>query len=84
MFTKVVFSQVLTPPEFKPNPDTLLMVAMIKYIMRLNLKQISIHKEKDIVWSRTIWREIDLRQKINHHFYFPGENRGNLNVEKMS
>ena len=27
--------------------------------------------EKDIVWSRTIWREIDLRQKINHHFYFP-------------
>ena len=27
--------------------------------------------EKDIVWSRTIWREIDLRQKMNHHFYFP-------------
>jgi gliding motility associated protien GldN len=41
--------------------------------------------EKDIVWSRTIWREIDLRQKINHHFYYPAiENRENLNPEKMS
>jgi len=42
-------------------------------------------KEKDIVWSRTVWREIDLRQKINHHFYFPAiEIRENLNPEKMS
>jgi gliding motility associated protien GldN len=42
-------------------------------------------KEKDIVWSRTIWREIDLKQKINHHFYFPAiENKANLNPEKMS
>ena len=41
--------------------------------------------EKDIVWSRTIWREIDLKQKINHHFYFPAiEIRDNLNPEKMS
>ncbi|MAR39518.1 MAG: hypothetical protein CMD22_02335 [Flavobacteriales bacterium] len=41
--------------------------------------------EKDIVWSRTIWREIDLRQKINHHFYFPAiTDRSHLNVEKMS
>ena len=41
--------------------------------------------EKDIVWSRTIWREIDLRQKINHHFYYPAiEIRSNLNTDKMS
>lgn len=41
--------------------------------------------EKDIVWSRTIWREIDLRQKINHHFYFPAiEKPRNLDPEKMS
>ena len=42
-------------------------------------------KEKDIVWSRTVWREIDLRQKINHHFYFPAiTDRSHLNLEKMS
>ena len=27
--------------------------------------------EKDIVWSRTIWRVIDMKEKMNHHFYFP-------------
>ena len=42
-------------------------------------------KEKDIVWSRTIWREIDLRQKINHHFYYPAiKDRKFLDPEKMS
>jgi gliding motility associated protien GldN len=41
--------------------------------------------EKDIVWSRTIWREIDLRQKMNHHFYFPAiKDRQFLDSEKMS
>jgi len=32
-------------------------------------------READIMWSRKIWREIDLRQKINHPFYYP-ENDG--------
>jgi len=41
--------------------------------------------EKDIVWSTTIWREIDLRQKINHHFYYPSiSERDHLNPEQMS
>jgi gliding motility associated protien GldN len=30
-------------------------------------------RESDIMWSRKIWREIDLRQKINHPFYYPQE-----------
>ena len=84
---KVVFSQVLTPPEFKPNPDTIIDGAYDKIHNETKPKAYKYPsiKEKDIVWSRTIWREIDLRQKINHHFYFPAiENRGNLNVEKMS
>jgi len=42
-------------------------------------------REKDIVWSKTIWREIDLKQKMNHHFYYPAvELRYHLNPEKMS
>ena len=32
-------------------------------------------RQADVMWSRTIWREIDLRKKINHPFYYP-ENDG--------
>ncbi|MBT3418429.1 MAG: gliding motility protein GldN [Flavobacteriales bacterium] len=28
-------------------------------------------READVMWSRKVWREIDLRQKINHPFYYP-------------
>lgn len=32
-------------------------------------------READVMWSRTVWREIDLREKINHALYYP-ENDG--------
>jgi len=31
----------------------------------------------DVMWSRTIWREIDLREKVNHPFYYPDIQPGN-------
>ena len=32
-------------------------------------------RQADVMWSRKIWREIDMRQKINHPLYYP-ENDG--------
>ena len=32
-------------------------------------------RQADVMWSRKVWREIDMRQKINHPFYYP-ENDG--------
>jgi gliding motility associated protien GldN len=28
-------------------------------------------RESDAVWSKTVWRIIDLREKMNQHFYYP-------------
>ena len=43
--------------------------------MERDLVRLSPLREADVMWSRKIWREIDLRQKMNHPFYYP-ENNG--------
>jgi len=30
-------------------------------------------READVMWSKRVWRDIDLKQKINHPLYFPLE-----------
>jgi len=31
-------------------------------------------RQADVMWSRKIWRDIDMRQKLNHPFYYPMNN----------
>ncbi len=35
-------------------------------------------READVMWQKTIWREIDFRQKMNQGFYFPTTPHTNL------
>ena len=28
-------------------------------------------READVMWKKTVWREIDFRQKMNQGFYYP-------------
>lgn len=30
-------------------------------------------READVMWSRTVWRKLDLREKMNHPIYYPLE-----------
>jgi gliding motility associated protien GldN len=44
-------------------------------VLNKNVRQYTHLREADVMWSRKVWREIDLREKVNHPFYYP-ENDG--------
>ena len=67
--------QVLTPPDpnYSENPDTVIDGAFMKKFTMLQKSGLQVSKDKRKRYSlvKNNLREIDLRQKINHHFYYP-------------
>lgn len=58
----MVKAQVLTPPPqgvFPPNPSDNSIVPYPHI------------READVMWSKKVWRRIDLRQKMNYPYYYP-------------
>jgi len=66
-FACLYAQDVLQPPSVKD------MNSVYKKNRNANKKiqEYSHLREADVMWSRKIWRDIDLRQKINHPFYYP-------------
>lgn len=66
MFGDVLYSQVLDNPETpmnrawekKNNPSR----KLIPYVYL---------REQDVMFAKRVWREIDLREKVNHKLYYP-------------
>lgn len=46
-------------------------------IREKKLRNLAPVKEIDVIWSKRIWRILDLRNKINHRYYYPEIVKGN-------
>ena len=67
--TTVVFAQDVL------NVEDMNSVYQKELTLNKKVQQYTPLREADVMWSRKIWREIDLREKMNHPFYYP-ENDG--------
>ena len=61
-------AQTVTPVDGIYNKTTILEKKPVPYAWV---------RESDIIWSRRVWRVIDVREKMNQPFYFPEEPHNN-------
>lgn len=62
-------AQIVTEPA----PDVLDGVYVQEHIPTKKVIQYTYLREADVMWTKRIWRTIDLREKINHPLYYPEE-----------
>ena len=67
--TTVIFAQDVL------NVEDMNSVYQKELTLNKKVQQYTPLREADVMWSRKVWREIDLREKMNHPFYYP-ENDG--------
>jgi gliding motility associated protien GldN len=68
LVTKInLFSQVFTPGDFN---DGVYVKENSHFKQPIPYTSL---RESDVQWSKRVWRNIDLREKINHPFYYPVE-----------
>lgn len=70
LFILQTASELITPPQLnaQPFPETF----YLKENTRTRKPFQYIHeRETDIMWSKRVWRTLDLREKFNHPLYFP-------------
>lgn len=48
------------------------------FIARRPIPYVSV-TERDVMWSKRVWRVMDLREKMNHPYYYPIVSYGNMN-----
>lgn len=83
----IAFGQPETPTEPTTTEEGSTMTQPIRPPVQLGWKSEDIgdfsapvkyvhQRESDVMYYITIWRTIDLREKMNHHLYFPQDQRG--------
>lgn len=65
-------------PINNPSPNVIDGVVIQQHIPTKRLIPYEFVREADMIWSRRIWRAIDLRQKINEKLYYPLDNHSSV------
>jgi len=73
LFNSLIAQQVLPSSGVTVESNVLDGVYVQEHIPTKRVVQYPSLREADVIWSKRIWRTIDLREKMNHPLFFPLE-----------
>jgi gliding motility associated protien GldN len=73
LFVSSSFAQLEIPggPVNSPAPGVIDGVYIQEHIPTKRLIPYEFVREADVIWSKRVWQQIDMREKMNHPMYFP-------------